>query len=131
MANIIDTKEEVFIIKRAKSLAYAWRGIGVFLKTTPNAWLQILAYLIAIGLGLFFQVTKTEWLFLIMAGGLVIVTECINTSIEIDINLTSPVYHPYAKDTKDVAAGAVLMTAVLATVICLFIFVPYLLVYLQ
>jgi diacylglycerol kinase (ATP) len=126
MVNIIDTKEELFLIKRARSVVHASRGIYVFLKTTPNAWFQIFAYLIAIGLGFFFHVTKTEWLFLIMAGGLVIVAECINTAIEIDIDLTSPEYHPYAKDTKDVSAGAVLLTAILAGVICLFIFLPYL-----
>ena len=130
MVNIIDTKEEVFLIKRAKSIVNASRGVWVFLKTTPNAWFQISAYLIAIGLGVFFQVTRTEWLFLIMAGGLVIIAECLNTAIEIDIDLTSPVYHPYAKDTKDVAAGAVLLTAILAAVICLYIFVPYLASYL-
>lgn len=131
MADLIDTKEEFFLIKRAKSIANAGRGIWIFLKTTPNAWLQILAYVIAIGLGIFFQITRIEWLFLILAGGLVIVAESFNTAIEIDIDLTSPEYHPYAKDTKDVSAGAVLLTAILAAVICLCIFIPYIFVFLQ
>ena len=131
MVNIIDTKEEFFLIKREKSIVNASRGVWIFLKTTPSAWFQILAYLIAIGLGVFFQVTRTEWLFLILVGGLVIVAECINTAIEIDIDLTSPEYHPYAKDTKDVSAGAVLLTAILATVVCFYIFIPYLLDYLK
>jgi diacylglycerol kinase len=62
---------------------------------------------------------------LVFAGGFVLVAEAFNTAIEIDIDLTSPEYHPYAKDTKDVAAGAVLIAACTAALIGLIIFVPY------
>ncbi len=56
--------------------------------------------------------------------GFVIIAETINTAIEIDIDLTSPEYHPYARDTKDVAAGAVLITAIMAGIVGLIIFLP-------
>ncbi len=62
---------------------------------------------------------------LVLAGGFVIVAEAFNTAIEIDIDLTSPDYHPYAKDTKDVAAGAVLLAALTSLTVGLLIFVPY------
>ena len=65
-----------------------------------------------------------EWVVLVLAIGLVIVAEAFNTAIEVDIDLTSPEYHPYARDTKDVAAGAVLLMVMVATVIALIIFVP-------
>jgi diacylglycerol kinase len=65
-------------------------------------------------------------MFLIFAGGFVIVSEAFNTALEIDIDLTSSEYHPYAKDTKDVAAGAVLLSACTALIVGLIIFVPYL-----
>ncbi len=54
----------------------------------------------------------------------VLVAESINTAIEIDIDLTSPQYHPYARDTKDVAAGAVLISVIGAVIIGAIIFVP-------
>ncbi len=59
-----------------------------------------------------------------LAIALVIISEILNTAIEIDIDLTSPEYHPYARDTKDVAAGAVLAAALFALIIGLLVFVP-------
>jgi len=59
---------------------------------------------------------------LVLAAGLVLSAEAFNTAIEIDINLTSPEYHPYARDTKDVAAGAVLIASITALIIGLLIF---------
>ena len=56
--------------------------------------------------------------------GLVIITEALNTAFEIDIDLTSPSYHPYARDTKDVAAAAVLISVLVASIIGLIIFLP-------
>ena len=63
----------------------------------------------------------------LLAAGFVLTTEAINTAIEIDINLTSPQFHPYARDTKDVAAAAVLISALTAVIIGLTIFIPHLL----
>lgn len=59
---------------------------------------------------------------LVLVGGFVLTAEAFNTAIEIDIDLTSPQYHPYARDTKDVAAGAVLISSVTALIVGVFIF---------
>jgi diacylglycerol kinase len=64
-------------------------------------------------------------MFLVLAGGFVLVAEAFNTALEIDIDLTSPEYHPYARDTKDVAAGAVLLATCIAVVIGVILFLPY------
>ena len=64
---------------------------------------------------------------LTFAIGFVIVSEAFNTAIEIDIDLTSPEYHPFARDTKDVAAAAVAMAGITSAVIWLIIFLPRLL----
>lgn len=122
----LDTKKEFSAIKRAKSFAHAGRGILVFIKTTHNAWIHIAALIVAIALGLFLRINAVEWMMLVFAAGMVLAAEAFNTAIEIDIDLTSPEYHPYARDTKDVAAGAVLISAITALIIGLFIFVPYL-----
>ena len=121
----IDTKKEFSLIKRAKSFAHAGRGIYIFLKTTPNAWIQLFILAVVIYLGFYFNITQIEWILLIIVFGFVLVCEAINTAIEIDIDLTSPEYHPYARDTKDVAAGAVLISAIIALIVSLIIFSKY------
>lgn len=125
MQELLDTKEEFSLVKRAKSFTYAGRGIWVFVKSTHNAWIHLVILAAAVALGIYFNITVVEWMMLVLAGGFVLVAEAFNTAIEIDIDLTSPEYHPYAKDTKDVAAGAVLISAVTALIIGVFIFGHY------
>ena len=120
-----EDKKRFSIIARAKSFTHAWRGVSVFIKSTHNAWIHIFISIIIIFLVFFFGITKIEWITIIIAMGFVLVTESINTAIEIDIDLTSPEFHPYAKDTKDVAAGAVLISTITAIIIGLIVFVPY------
>ncbi len=112
-------------IKRAKSFTHAWRGIGVFIKSTHNAWIHLFILGCVIILGAYLHITITEWIALVFACGIVLITEAVNTAIEIDIDLTSPEYHPYAKDTKDVAAGAVLLSAITASIVGILVFGPY------
>jgi len=125
MEEHLDTKEEFILIKRAKSFAHAARGLVVLIKTTPNVWIQLGVILVVAGMGVYFSITTTEWILLVFASGLVLVCEAFNTAIEIDIDLTSPEYHPYARDTKDVAAGAVLLSAITATIVGVLVFAPY------
>jgi len=126
MKQKLDTPKEFSLIKRSKSFAHAGRGVWLFVKTTHNAWIHGLVLLIVILLGVYFRISHFEWILLVLVSGFVLVAEAFNTAIEIDIDLTSPEYHPYARDTKDVAAGAVLIAAITAAVIGLFIFIPYL-----
>lgn len=118
------------LIARIKSSNHAWRGIGIFIRSTHNAWVHIFFSLLAVYLGFTLHISNIEWILIIFAIGFVILAETINTAIEIDINLTSPDYHPYARDTKDVAAGAVLMTVFMACIIGMIIFLPKILPFL-
>jgi diacylglycerol kinase (ATP) len=118
---------QLMLIKRAKSFAHAGRGVWLFIKTTPNAWIRLLIFTGAIAVGWYVGLTYIEWILLILAGAFVLAAEAFNTAIEIDINLTSPEYHPYARDTKDVAAGAVLISAIAAAVVGIVIFTHHLL----
>lgn len=127
MQEILDTKEEFSLLKRAMSFAHAGRGVKVFFITTHNAWIHAVICIGAVILGFYFGITKFEWIALILVSGFVFTTEAVNTAIEIDIDLTSPEYHPYARDTKDVAAGAVLIASITAVFVGMVIFVPYIL----
>ncbi|MBI4118502.1 MAG: diacylglycerol kinase family protein [Parcubacteria group bacterium] len=113
------------LVKRAKSFTHAGRGLWLFLKTTHNAWVHAFVSLFVVSLGFYFHITTTEWALLVLACGLVFVAEAFNTAIEIDMDLTSPEFHPYARDTKDVAAGAVLVSALVAVVIGVLVFGHY------
>lgn len=125
MEDSLKDNKKFSLIKRARSFIHAGRGIMIFLKTTHNAWVHISLFIAAIILGLYFKITNMEWIALVFAGGFVLVSEAFNTAIEIDMDLTSPDFHPYARDTKDVAAGAVLLSACTAVIIGLLIFFPY------
>ncbi len=110
------------IIKRFKSLTHASRGLYVFLKTQHNAWVHVATAVVVIFLGFYFSVSTAEWSILIFSMGFVLSAEAFNSAIEIDIDLTSPDYHPYARDTKDVAAGAVLIAFITAVFIYAIVF---------
>jgi diacylglycerol kinase len=122
---VLDTPEEFSLIRRAKSFTYAGRGLYVFFKSTHNAWIHAVVFACAVALGFYLHITVVEWMMLVLVGGFVLAAEAFNTAIEIDIDLTSPEYHPYARDTKDVAAGAVLIAATTAFIVGVFIFGHY------
>src|SRR3989344_5931054 len=97
-------------VKYSEKFSNAFRGIYVAFKITSHAFIYLIATLIVFVLGFYFKISAVEWILLVFAIGFVVVSEMFNTAIEIDMDLTSPEYHPFAKDTKDVAAGAVLLS---------------------
>ncbi len=123
----MDSKKEIKAwreVQKKGKWADAFRGLYVLFKTTSSIYTQILVAVIVIILGFYFKVSSYEWIALIFSIGFVVVSETFNTAIEIDIDLTSPEYHPFARDTKDVAAAAVLLSVFTAVVVGLIIFVP-------
>jgi diacylglycerol kinase (ATP) len=120
----LSEKKRFSIVARAKSFKHAFRGIGIIFKTQHNAWVHSVIAGIVVIMGIVYSLNEAEWGLIILSMASVIAAEGFNTALEIDIDLTSPDYHPYAKDTKDVAAGAVLLTVVGAVIVGLIIFIP-------
>jgi diacylglycerol kinase len=120
----LSEKKRFSIVQRLRSTNHGLRGLGLVLRSTHNAWMHLFFGGLAIFLGFLLNISPVEWVLLIFAIGLVLITETINTAIEVDIDLTSPNYHPYAKDTKDIAAGAVSLSVIIAGIIGLIIFLP-------
>lgn len=112
--------------KRILSFKYAFEGIWTALKQEPNLKFHLLSALIVILFGLIFNISKIEWLFIIVAIGLVFSLELTNTAIEEIVDSFTKDVHPAAKKAKDVASAAVLVAAVTALLIGLFVFLPYL-----
>lgn len=115
------------ITDRIKSFGFAIEGIITFFKTQHNAWIHALAAITVVVLGFALKVNNTEWCLLAVSIALVFISEMLNTAIEFLTDIVSPDYNPMAKKVKDVAAGAVLISAIAAVVIGLIVFLPKLL----
>lgn len=100
--------------KRLKSFTYAWKGVCSFLSKEHNAWIHCAAIIAVTIAGIRFEITRTEWLVILLCFAMVLAAEAFNTAIERLVNLVSPDYHPIAGDVKDIAAGAVLICAIFA-----------------
>ena len=92
-------------VKYRQKFLNAFRGMYVVWKTTRHLYIHIITALLVVVFGFYFKVSNLEWIALVFAIGFVFVSEVFNTAIEIDIDLTSPGFHPFARDTKDVAAA--------------------------
>lgn len=99
------------------SFNYAVSGIIVSIKTEKNMLIHYIVALCVIGLSMFFDFSRTEFLILLFSITLVLVLELINTAIEKTIDMITKEYHPYAKIAKDISAGAVLIGAVNALIV--------------
>lgn len=103
----------------------AWRGIAYSLQTEKHLRFHFFASLLVIAAGLIFHLTLVNWLFITYAIGSVIVAELFNTALERTVDLIKPDFHPMAGMAKDIASGAVLVTAIQAVIIGTLIFWPY------
>lgn len=99
------------------SFNYAVTGILQAMKTEKNLRFQYITAIAVIVLSLFFDFSRLEFLILLVTIALVLITEMLNTAIEKTIDIITRDYHPLAKIAKDVAAGAVLISAVNAIVV--------------
>lgn len=110
--------------KRLKSFVYAFRGIRLLIGREPNARIHCFAAVCVLVLGFTLHISSTEWIAITIAIGLVFAFEAINSSIEALADLVSPEYNEAIKHTKDLAAGAVLLSALSALVVGLLVFIP-------
>lgn len=107
-----------------KSFSFALAGIWYVIYSQRNAKIHAGITGLVILLGLFLQVNATQWAILALSMGMVFSAEMFNTVIESLVDLVSPNFHPQAKVAKDVAAGAVLLLAMMSISIGVFIFGP-------
>lgn len=112
------------IVDRLKSFTFAFSGIAAMLRTQHNAWIHLVATVVAIAAGFWFAIERGEWVWLIVAIVAVWTAEALNTAFELLCDVASPEFHPLVKQAKDVAAAAVLIAAVGATFIGLMVFLP-------
>ncbi|MCC9071284.1 diacylglycerol kinase family protein [Flavobacterium sp. F-65] len=118
-------KDNTFLKGRLKSVTYAYKGALKLISTEHSVMVQFSLGIIMTIAGFYFHITSTEWLFQILAIGLVLSVEGLNTAVEKVADFIHPNYHERIGFIKDIAAGAVFFAAMTAIAIGLTIYIPY------
>lgn len=120
----LEERRTMKIKKLFYSFKYAGEGFLVALKTERNLKIHIFVMTFVIILGIFLKINKTEWIICIILFALVISVELFNTAIETVVDIAMPYKNEKAKFAKDVAASAVLVSAIMSAIIGCIIFIP-------
>ncbi len=104
--------------------AFAFAGLSYCFRTQINFRVHILVTILAIITGALLGLSWVEWALLATIITLVMAAEMVNTMIESLVDLVTQDYHPMAGIAKDVSAGVVLLTAVGAVIVGIFLFLP-------
>ena len=120
-----DNNTSLTFTGRIRSIRCALAGVRVMVSSQHNAWIHAAATLLVLAASLFFGLTKAEWCWIVLAIISVWTAEALNTAFEFLTDVASPEFHPLAAKAKDVAAGAVLITAVGSALIGMLVLGPY------
>ena len=110
---------------RLKSVGHALHGIAYVLRSQHNAWIHAAATIVVVGAGFYFHLSSIEWCCLVIAASSVWTAEALNTALELLADAAIEELHPLVGHAKDVAAGAVLVTAIAAVIVGAIIFWPH------
>lgn len=113
--------------KQMRSFKFAWKGIMTCAGHEQNITFHLIVAILVVVAGYVFDITKAEWAAVVICIGMVITAELFNSSIERLVDMVSPQWQKIAGEVKDIAAGAVLVTAVAAAIVGIIVFLPYLL----
>jgi diacylglycerol kinase (ATP) len=108
-----------------QKFGYALKGLLFAYKEEAHMRFHTLAAILTIAAGVYFPISSIEWILITLCIGLVLAVEMINSAIENLVDLAQPGHHPLAGKVKDIAAGAVLVTSIMAAIIGTVIFWPH------
>jgi diacylglycerol kinase len=109
----------------AKSISCAMRGLVHVFRNEKNFQNELIIAFIVILAMVYFEVTRTETVALVIVIAGVLIMELLNTVVERVVDILKPRIHPYARLIKDLMAAVVLISAIFAVVIGFIIFLPY------
>ena len=113
-----------YFLNRIKAIGYATKGTWLLIKNEASIKAQVaIAALVTIA-GFYFDISSNEWILQTLAIALVLSAEGLNTAIEEIADFIHPENHPKIGYLKDIAAGAVLFTAIAALIIACIIYIP-------
>jgi diacylglycerol kinase len=114
-----------YLRSRVQSFRHAFAGLAFVVRHEPNMRIHIAAAILAVVLGWLLQIDAVEWRWLILAIGLVLGAEALNTAVEQACNAITRNQNAAIKVAKDAAAGAVLIAAATAALIGASVFAPH------
>jgi diacylglycerol kinase (ATP) len=117
-------KDNTLVTGRLKSVSFAFNGAIKLITTEDSIKVQFTIAILMTIAGFYFSISAIEWLFQILAIGLVMSVEGLNTAVEKIADFIHPEYHERIGFIKDISAGAVFFAAITAVVIGLIIYVP-------
>jgi diacylglycerol kinase (ATP) len=117
-------KDTTFITGRLKSLGFAVKGAYKLITTEHSVMVQSSIALLMVIAGFYFEIDRVEWILQILAFGLVLSIEGLNTTVEKLADFIHPEFHDRIGFIKDIAAGAVFFAAIAAIIVGLLIYVP-------
>jgi undecaprenol kinase len=123
---VLDANMSLYKSKNVfSSFQFAIDGIIFAFKTQRNVRIHFCLTLVVIILAFLMKVNYLEWLIIILCIGMVLSAELLNTAIEtlVDMHLGDK-FSFYAKNAKDIAAGAVLLCSLSSLAIGIIIFLP-------
>jgi diacylglycerol kinase (ATP) len=116
---------DVSLSRFLQSFKYAFKGIfASFAKRQINIKIHVGIAIVTIVLAIILSINMMEWITIIACIGIVIAAEMMNTAIETLVDIVSPEWNEKAGRVKDIAAGAVLVLAIMALIIGIVIFLP-------
>lgn len=117
-------KKESFLVNRLRSVGFAFKGALFLLKTEASIKIQFALALLVTAAGFYYNISTTEWIVQLLAISLVMSLEGVNTAVEEIANFIHPDRHPKIGLIKDIAAGAVFIASVFASIIGFIIYLP-------
>ena len=116
--------DEPFLTNRLNSVKYALRGAWLLLRSESSIQIQAVIALAVTLAGFYFEISATEWALQLLAIGLVMGVEGVNTAVEKLADYVQPLHDPRIGRLKDISAGAVMLASVLACIVGLLIYIP-------
>ena len=113
-----------YLKKRKKAFGYAFKGAGNMMRREPHARIHIFAAILVIIAGWVFEISRMEWCVILLCIAGVLAAEGFNTAIEALADRITLEKDPLIGYAKDVAAGAVLIFAIISVIIGAIIFLP-------
>lgn len=112
---------------RLMSFRHAFRGLGLLVRNEANMRIHLVLTAVVIAAGILLHISAAEWLIIILTIGFVLVAESLNSAVEKLCDLVSPDENRRIKNIKDMLAAGVLISAIMAAIVGLVVFLPHIL----
>ncbi len=111
--------------RKILSFKHAFEGIAAAFREEPNLKIHFIFGILVVAASFFLKISRGDFLIIIFLIGFVISLELTNTAIEAMVDAFTDKEHPRAKFAKDISAGAVLIASIIAAILGILIFLPY------